>query len=107
MGPVYQCWWMTCREIHVFYAFKYHMCYVLHPFVTYLLTLPRNLTVTKVDICNFKADAKLKYACIVNNGYPSEKLGQSLPNLGYLFKPITKYLHCKQDYDPSPIIIID
>jgi hypothetical protein len=38
MGQVYQCWWRTCREIHVFSTFKYHMFYVLYQFVTYLLT---------------------------------------------------------------------
>jgi hypothetical protein len=30
-----------CREINVFPRFEYHMFYVLYPFVTYLLTLPR------------------------------------------------------------------
>jgi hypothetical protein len=41
LGQVYQCWWRTCREINVFSRFEYHMFYVLYPFVTYLLTLPR------------------------------------------------------------------
>jgi hypothetical protein len=40
MGQVYQCWWRICREIF-FFRFEYHMFYVLYPFVTYLLTLPR------------------------------------------------------------------
>jgi hypothetical protein len=32
-----------CREINVFFPrFEYYMFYVLYPFVTYLLTLPRN-----------------------------------------------------------------
>jgi hypothetical protein len=39
MGQVYQCWWSLCRKINVFSRFKYHMFNVLHPFVTYLLTL--------------------------------------------------------------------
>jgi hypothetical protein len=38
---VYQCWWGICRGISVFPRFEYHMFYVLYPFVTYLLTLPR------------------------------------------------------------------
>jgi hypothetical protein len=41
MGQVYQCWWRICREINVFSRFEYHTFYVLYPFVTYLLTLPR------------------------------------------------------------------
>jgi hypothetical protein len=41
MGQVYQCWWMICRERNGFSRFEYHMFYVLYPFVTYLLTLPR------------------------------------------------------------------
>jgi hypothetical protein len=41
-GKVYQCWWKICRERNVFFFhwFEYHMFYVLHPYVTYLLTLP-------------------------------------------------------------------
>jgi hypothetical protein len=41
MGQVYQCWWRICQEVNVFPSFEYHMFYVLYPFVTYLLTLPR------------------------------------------------------------------
>jgi hypothetical protein len=41
IGQVYQCWWRICWEINVFSMFEYHMFYVLYPFVTYLLTLPR------------------------------------------------------------------
>jgi hypothetical protein len=41
-GQVYQCWWRICREINFFLSmFEYHVFYVLYPFVTYLLTLPR------------------------------------------------------------------
>jgi hypothetical protein len=40
MGHVYPCWWRMCREINVLSRFKYHMFYVLYPFVIYLLTLP-------------------------------------------------------------------
>jgi hypothetical protein len=37
-----QCWWI-CREINVFFSmFEHHMFYILYPFVTYLLTLPRS-----------------------------------------------------------------
>jgi hypothetical protein len=42
MGQVYQCWWRIRREINIFHSFEYHMFYVLYPFVSYLLTLPRN-----------------------------------------------------------------
>jgi hypothetical protein len=41
MGRIYQCWWRICREINVFSRFEYHMFYVLYPFVTYLMALPR------------------------------------------------------------------
>jgi hypothetical protein len=44
MRQVYQCWWRICREIDVISRFEYHMFYVLYPFVTYLLTLPRTIT---------------------------------------------------------------
>jgi hypothetical protein len=44
MGQLYQCWWRICREINVsFFRFEYHMFYVLHVFVSYLLNLPRML----------------------------------------------------------------
>jgi hypothetical protein len=40
-GHMYQCWWRICQEIKVFFSrFEYHMFYVLHPFVIYLLALP-------------------------------------------------------------------
>jgi hypothetical protein len=41
MGQVYQCWWRICREINVFSRFEYHLFYVLYPFVTFLLNVPR------------------------------------------------------------------
>jgi hypothetical protein len=46
MGRVYHCWWRTCREINVFHRFEYHIftLYVVYPFVTHLLTLPRICT---------------------------------------------------------------
>jgi hypothetical protein len=40
MGQVYQCWWRMCWEINVFW-FEYHMFYILYPFVTELVILPR------------------------------------------------------------------
>jgi hypothetical protein len=43
MGQVYKCWCRIYREINVFPRFEYHTFYVLYPFVTYLLTLPRIL----------------------------------------------------------------
>jgi hypothetical protein len=45
MGQVYRCWWRICREINVFSRFESHMFYVLYPFVTYLLTFPRNFNI--------------------------------------------------------------
>jgi hypothetical protein len=42
MGQVYQYWWRICREINVFSRFECHMFYVLYPFMTYILALPRN-----------------------------------------------------------------
>jgi hypothetical protein len=41
MGQVYQFSWRIFREINIFSRFEYHTFYVLYPFVTYLLTLPR------------------------------------------------------------------
>jgi hypothetical protein len=45
MGQVYQCRWRVLWEIKVFFfpRFEYHMFYVLHPFVTHLLTLPHTI----------------------------------------------------------------
>jgi hypothetical protein len=41
-GQAYQCRWRICREVIVSLSkFEYHMFYVLCPFVTCLLTLPR------------------------------------------------------------------
>jgi hypothetical protein len=40
MAQMCQCWWRICREIS-FSRFEYHMFYVLYPFMTYLLILPR------------------------------------------------------------------
>jgi hypothetical protein len=42
MRQVYQCWWVICGETNVLSRFEYHILYVLYPFVTYILTLPRN-----------------------------------------------------------------
>jgi hypothetical protein len=39
MEQVYQCCWRICREIHVFIGSNIICFYILHPFVTYLLTL--------------------------------------------------------------------
>jgi hypothetical protein len=42
MGQVYHCWWRICRKINVLSRFECHMFYyVLYPFVSYLLTVPR------------------------------------------------------------------
>jgi hypothetical protein len=45
MEQVHQCWWRIWQEIYVFSRFEYHMLYVSHPFLTYLLTLPHKSTV--------------------------------------------------------------
>jgi hypothetical protein len=59
MEQVYQGWWRTCQEINVFSTFQYHMFYVLFPFVTHLLTLPR--------ICNLTPDRYfLSALCMMN-----------------------------------------
>jgi hypothetical protein len=51
MGQVYRCWWRICREISVsFSSFEYHMLYVVYPFVTYLLTLPRRSRILKINL---------------------------------------------------------
>jgi hypothetical protein len=43
MRQVYQCWWRICREINAFFPPSSNITcfYVLYPFVTYLMTLPR------------------------------------------------------------------
>jgi hypothetical protein len=40
MAQVYQFWWRICWDINVSFRFEYPMFYILHPFVTNLLTLP-------------------------------------------------------------------
>jgi hypothetical protein len=40
-GQMYQCRWSIYREINVLSTFECHMFYVLYPFVTVLLTVPR------------------------------------------------------------------
>jgi hypothetical protein len=45
LRQVCQGWLRICREINVFFSsFEYRMFYVLYPFVTYLLILPRTLS---------------------------------------------------------------
>jgi hypothetical protein len=46
IGQVYQCWSMICRERVVFSIFGNHIFYILYQFVTYLLTLPLNSTLS-------------------------------------------------------------
>jgi hypothetical protein len=43
MGQVYQCLWRIHREIYVSFPGSNIMFYILYPFLTYLLTLPRIL----------------------------------------------------------------
>jgi hypothetical protein len=49
MEQVYQCWWRICREIKILSRFEYHMFYGLYPFVSYLLSLPRNYHRVQTD----------------------------------------------------------
>jgi hypothetical protein len=49
MGQVCQCWWRMYQEMNVFSRFKYHMLYILFPFVSYLLTLPHTITLQGND----------------------------------------------------------
>jgi hypothetical protein len=53
---LYHCWWRICGEINVvfFSWFEYHMFCVLCPFVTYLLTLPRNNSLEGGSIANIR-----------------------------------------------------
>jgi hypothetical protein len=61
MGQVYQCCWRICRETNAFLSrFEYHMFYVLYPFVTYLLSLPRTMPVKNLTEGLFN----LYYLCI-------------------------------------------
>jgi hypothetical protein len=41
IGRVYQCSWRICREVNVLFMSEYLVFYVLYPFVSYLLILPR------------------------------------------------------------------
>jgi hypothetical protein len=51
---VHQYWCRTCREIFFPPSFEYHMFYVLYPFVTCLLILPRICTQSSVvEICTY------------------------------------------------------
>jgi hypothetical protein len=55
MGQIYQCWWWICREKNVFSRLEYHIFYVLYPFLTYLLTLPRTFREREIAIAiNFR-----------------------------------------------------
>jgi hypothetical protein len=49
MGQMYHRWWRIYRKINIFFGFKYHVLYVLYPFVTYLLTLPRMMRANQVS----------------------------------------------------------
>jgi hypothetical protein len=62
MGQVYRCWWRTCREINVLFfpGSNITFFYVLYPFMTYLLTLPRiyHPTIWRYIICMLKESLK-------------------------------------------------
>jgi hypothetical protein len=68
MGQVYQWWWRICREINVLSRFKYHMFYVLYPFMIYLPT-PRR--------CNGSRDSSVG----ITTGYELDGRGSS-PGMG-------------------------
>jgi hypothetical protein len=64
-GEVYPCWQRICRDVNVFSRFEYHVFYVLHPFVAYLLTLPRKYNLQLQTNNTFNSNAlrirSLKY----------------------------------------------
>jgi hypothetical protein len=64
MEQMYQCWLRICREI-IFFRFEYHMFYVVYPFVTYLLTLPRTSFSPSVASVLMSADTSLLYTKII------------------------------------------
>jgi hypothetical protein len=68
MGQLYQCWWRICWEINIFPRLEYHMFYVLYPFVTYLLTLPR------MYVCPFKTINEFD---LIPRGWHEPKLNAS------------------------------
>jgi hypothetical protein len=45
------------------------------------------------------ADKKLKYTYIANNDTIQKNGTENLYNLLYLFKSLTKNLHCKEQYE--------
>jgi hypothetical protein len=66
MGQVYQCSWRICREIKVLSRFEYHMFYVLYPFMTYLLTLPRIIQRRMVKwLMNDELDLEESVLCLI------------------------------------------
>jgi hypothetical protein len=66
MGQVYQCWWRVYREINVYTRFEHGIFYVLYPFVTYLLTVPRTRSY-------FLYSCKVAYVAVM---YPRRRLRQ-------------------------------
>jgi hypothetical protein len=71
MGQVYQCWWRLCREIHVFSRFEYHIFYVMHPFVTYLLTFPRSEA--QEQLCHYQIIFQDRTSSVGSVGYSSDR----------------------------------
>jgi hypothetical protein len=112
MAQVYQCWWRICREINVFPRFEYHTFYVLYPFVTYVLTLPRILRFIKYSFCEVSMYIYHQYFVTVltfmcNNGIFTSKYqiqmqiatwifqytGSISENLPYTIRPVRREGH--------------
>jgi hypothetical protein len=66
IGQVYQCWWRICREINVLPMFEYNMFYVLHPFVTYLLTPPHKIVLNLIWESMFNVFTPILISCYSN-----------------------------------------
>jgi hypothetical protein len=81
---------MICREIIFFFRFEYHMFYVLYPFVTYLLTLPRPKT--GVDISRRGRSGTCRLYLTQNVGQVETGPGK-LPTVLSLL--LTFYLHLR------------
>jgi hypothetical protein len=84
MGQGCHCWWRICREINVSsFRFEHHMFYVVYPFVTYLLTLPRSsqLAIWRMSPSNLELKYSNKFFvwCIMNwsNAHSSYSQKQS------------------------------
>jgi hypothetical protein len=65
MGQVDQCWWRICWEINVFSRFRYHIFYVLYPFVTCILTPSRIIGQLVADMPKSHPYISPSYKCSI------------------------------------------